>query len=257
LPDEPTNFQPTALPKRKIIIKPNLANNKMGAKNSVSTATDSGGSSSQNEQPPGGEQRRTDLDKINAISSNKMNMSTTFRTAEAARANMFELKCINQNSAANILEESLSSIQTDSNDSVYTSIDNTSEMDLIELQSDDGLLNCDDLLSETTDMTPATGQCGYEYDSLINAGGFGSEGVRRKNRTTSYENFVLIEQNPAAFELANASQRKSNTARFTDECGGQFNSNKSFDSKFRKNKELIILNVMNVKKMRNEEKSYL
>ncbi len=131
-----------------------------------------------------------------------------------------------------------------SNDSVYTSIDNSTEMDALELDSE-SLLNYDQTtMTDSTSLSKNMPLCDEEYNLLT--------GTMKNKRTNSYENFVLIEQNQnSMLDLKNSIvkavsiQDYNNRHNFkvNDTCNNQ--------------QEFVILNVMNIKKARNDEKSYL
>jgi hypothetical protein len=213
----------------------------MGAKNSVDTSVKS---------DENGGQR--DFSKINAVSS-KMSMpdytagtNNAFSSTESSDLALVIRKLSTANSDYDT-ESILNNLAT-SNDSVYTSIDNSHEMDALEL---DSLLSYDQAtITDSTSLSKINHvfiSAGVEFNGMIS----------KKKRTSSYENFVLIEQNQNSARLDfKSSIRKA--VRVEDYNSRNSNYCKTLlDRDSSNQKEFVIFNVMNIRKMRNDEKSYL
>ena len=205
-------------PKRQVLVRPPIKNS------SVQLGTVSGLTSAIKQAD------KIEFNEINVISGRNVLSSCSPATTSSylsgefnSSRNLADCKCLSQ-----------------SNNSVYTSIDNTNELDSIENSSENSFLSFENEYSEITssdrsgDPRDEESKNNTERDSLIIEYNFSSNMM--KKRTNSYENFVLIEKNNR--------NRKEKNASESANC-------------FKNNDEIVILNVMNIKKLKNMEKSYL
>ncbi len=137
---------------------------------------------------------------------------------------------------------------SDSHESIYTSIDNSSELDSTPNEMDDNnsLLSFDAKIKDFGEFSAHLGDSNvnnykrnYKNDDCDDGLKFSS--MRSNKKTKSYENFVIIDKSPSVnlfLDSFNSTSSRKNSICYLD------------------NAENIILSVMNIRKLKNLEKYY-